>query len=83
MASSTARIVQSFSRWGRQEGYVASCDTVIAAVHVKFPHSALTTLFSHSEITIEILCKPQCVNMCSHAGSFSQGVVVVCDSAAA
>ena len=43
-----ALIVQSFRRWGRQEGYVASCYIVIAT---KFPHSTLTTLFSNSEIT--------------------------------
>ena len=49
-ASSTALIVQSCSRVGGQEGYVDSCDIVIAAV-VKFPLSALTTLFNHSEIT--------------------------------
>ena len=44
MAVIPERFVQRFSRLRGQEGYVASRDIV------KFPLSALTTLFSHSEI---------------------------------
>ena len=74
-ASSTALIVQSFRRWGRQEGYVASCDIVIATILVKFPHSALTSLlFNHSEITYH--CDFRLASVCEPVwlGSFSYGV---------
>ena len=51
--NSTTLIGQSFRKWANNNAMLTLV-IVIATVLVKFYHSALTTLYSHSEIIIEI-----------------------------